>query len=167
MYTSNVYDWGHPMDSREVQNTIREIVDDLISKRRGYRDFAVFLLPQKQGPDKFAVSFRVGRLDDQELSEFEFMVSGLDLVIDYEASGITEDKQRIILVLKPRPEYQKSTPEPKRVTHSRIDQETGKQEISDRHSCLSVKHVLEGVCIPSQNGRLKPRPSGRGRLPPP
>ncbi|MDP2751975.1 MAG: hypothetical protein Q8O31_05145, partial [Rhodocyclaceae bacterium] len=41
------------------------------------------------------------------------------------------------------------------------------QEISDRPSGLSIKRVLEGVCIPSQNGRLKPRPSGRGRFPPP
>ncbi len=49
------------------------------------------------------------------------------------------------------------------------------QEISDRPSGLSVKRVLEGVCIPSQNGRPRNpglqagvgshRPEGRGFKP--
>lgn len=117
------------MDDKETQFTIREIVDDLVSKKRGYRDFAVFLLPQKNGNHKFSISFRVGRLDEQEITDLDIMIRGMDLYIDYQASGITEDRQRIVLFRLERKPQKKSTPEPKRINHSIIDQETGKQEM--------------------------------------
>jgi hypothetical protein len=105
---------GTIVNDREKQIAVLEIVQEIIQetrKEKGYRDAAVFQQPQMNNkPANFLVSFRAGRFDDQDLQDMSYLIAGLDLTIDMEFQGVTEDRQRLMLKYNPRPQYKKSTP---------------------------------------------------------
>lgn len=101
------------LNSKELQFAIATLIEDLISagrKTKGYRDAAVFISPQRSSSDEFLISFRTGKLDAQEIKDLERAVKGLDLKIDYQAEGITQDRQRIVLKPANTKDQKKSTP---------------------------------------------------------